>query len=591
MRGDTNFFNNTTEEFKTIYFVLKEILLSEKINKLFQDFADLVDVSITIIDLQGNVLAASNWQNICTDFHRVNDTTCKRCVESDTELANNLENGKDFTIYQCKNGLINCASPIIIKGHHVANLFIGQFFIEKPDLSFFQAQAKEFDFDEVKYMKALENVPVVSEEKSKRILSYLSGFAQLVAAMSLEKYMSEEKDKIVAKKNEELIYLNNNLENKVKEKTKEIGEECELKEFYFNSINILIVALDTNGIITMINKAGRDILGFKYDEIVGKNWFEIGVLPEDIVDDVKAYFFKIISGELELGEESYENELKSKDDKKNIFSWSNSILKRDGKIIGVLSSGINITTERRQEQVILEQSRMVAMGEMVGNIAHQWRQPLSVISTAATGMQMQKEYGLLTDKLFNESCEAINKHAQYLSKTIDDFTNFIKGDLKAVKFNLKNDSDSFLKLVDATIKNYHINVVLELQEHINIKGYPNHLIQCFINIFNNAKDALVENNSEDDRYIFITQRIIDNNVLIRFKDNAGGIPDDVLPKIFEPYFTTKHKSQGTGLGLHMTYRLIVHGMKGTIKAKNVSFEYNGKEYTGAEFIITLPIFK
>ncbi|MCK5111398.1 MAG: PocR ligand-binding domain-containing protein [Arcobacteraceae bacterium] len=589
MSDDTNFFNNTNGEFKTIYLILKEVLLSEKINKLFQDFSSLVDVSITIIDLQGNVLTSSNWQRICTDFHRVNDTTCKRCIDSDTELANNLENGKDFTIYQCKNGLINCASPIIIKGHHIANLFIGQFLIKKPDLSFFQAQAKEFDFDEVKYMEALKKVPVVSEEKSKRILSYLSGFAQLVAAMSFEKYMSEEKDKIVAKKNEELIYLNNNLENKVEEKVKQIGEECELKELYFNSVNTLIVALDTNGIITMINKAGCDILGFKYGEIVGKSWFEIGVLPEDIVDDVKAYFSKIILGELKLGEESYENELKSKDGKKNIFSWSNSLLKRDGKIIGVLSSGINITTEKRQEQVILEQSRMVAMGEMIGNIAHQWRQPLSVISTAATGMQVQKEYGLLTDKLFNESCEAINKHAQYLSKTIDDFTNFIKGDLKAVKFNLKNDSDSFLKLVDATIKNHHINVVLELQEHINIKGYPNHLIQCFINIFNNAKDALVENNSEDDRYIFITQQIVDNNVIIKFKDNAGGIPDDVLPRIFEPYFTTKHKSQGTGLGLHMTYRLIVNGMKGAIKAENVSFEYNGKEYTGAEFIITLPI--
>ena len=243
------------------------------------------------------------------------------------------------------------------------------------------------------------------------------------------------------------------------------------------------------------------------------------------------------------------------------------------------------------QQKLFKSEKLVSMGEMIGNIAHQWRQPLSIISTAATGMLVQKEFNNLTDELFTESCEAINDNSQYLSKTIDDFTNFIKGDSQLENFDLKNDTDSFLKLVNSSIKNYHLDVVLDLKEHITVNGYPNELIQCFINIFNNARDVLIEHNEEGNRYIFITQEVNDDHVIIKFKDNAGGIPKDILHRIFDPYFTTKHQSKGTGLGLHMTYKLIVEGMDGTIEANNVKYNYNEKSFIGAEFVITLPIHK
>ena len=267
-----------------------------------------------------------------------------------------------------------------------------------------------------------------------------------------------------------------------------------------------------------------------------------------------------------------------------------------GNIIGTVGSGRDITELKltqiklkQQYETIKEQSRMVSMGEMIASIAHQWRQPLSTISTVSTGMLLQKENDNLTDDFFEKSCKTINNNAQYLSKTIDDFRNFIKGDSKRIKFNLKNDIDSFLKLVDSTIKNDQINIVLNLVEEINIEGYPNELIQCFINIFNNAKDALLENNKEGDRYIFISQETINNNVVIKFKDNAGGISQNIISKIFEPYFTTKHASEGTGLGLHMAYNLIVEGMHGNLKVNNINYKYNNKEYVGAEFTISLPL--
>ena len=245
-----------------------------------------------------------------------------------------------------------------------------------------------------------------------------------------------------------------------------------------------------------------------------------------------------------------------------------------------------IIQNKQKDKILAEQAKMAAMGEMIGNIAHQWRQPLSVISTSATGMIMQKEYNIFDEDKLVETCNIINDNSQYLSRTIDDFKNFIKGERNRTIFNLKDDIESFLHLVESSIKANQIEIILDLQEDIKIDGYENELTQCFINIFNNAKDVLKEKNSEK-KLIFISTYKEQDEVFIKIKDNAGGISKDILPHVFEPYFTTKHKSQGTGLGLHITYNLIVDGMEGNIQVANKIYSYKNKKYEGAEFIITL----
>ena len=241
----------------------------------------------------------------------------------------------------------------------------------------------------------------------------------------------------------------------------------------------------------------------------------------------------------------------------------------------------------KMEQDMMRSEKMAALGEMIANIAHQWRQPLSVISTGVTGMKMQKEYGILNDEEFDKTCQAINDNAQYLSKTIDHFSDFIKGERNKVEFDLRDNINNFLTLVQGSIKIHNINIVLDLEENIKINNYPNELLQCLFNIFNNAKDALVEKKIED-KYIFISSKIKKNHVIIKIKDNAHGIANSALPHIFEPYFTTKDKSKGTGLGLNITYNLVTKGMNGSMEAYNVSFTYNKNEYTGAEFRLELP---
>jgi len=247
----------------------------------------------------------------------------------------------------------------------------------------------------------------------------------------------------------------------------------------------------------------------------------------------------------------------------------------------------NITNQKKLEKQLLKSEKMSAMGEMIGNIAHQWRQPLSVISTSATGLIMQKEFfGVLEDEKLINTCNTINENAQYLSQTIDDFRSFIKGDRKKTIFNLKDTINSFLHLIEGTIKNNNITIILDLQENVTIDGYENELKQCLINIFNNAKDALNDHNIQN-KLFFISTFNQDGKNMIFIKDNALGIPKDILPKIFEPYFTTKLDNKGTGLGLYMTYDIIVNGMNGTIEVENVDYKHKSENYTGAEFKIAL----
>ncbi|MEA3354465.1 MAG: ATP-binding protein [Campylobacterota bacterium] len=264
--------------------------------------------------------------------------------------------------------------------------------------------------------------------------------------------------------------------------------------------------------------------------------------------------------------------------------------KADEKQIGetlILITYIDITDLKDKENMIFEQSKMVSMGEMIMNIAHHWRQPLSVISTAASGMKVKKEYGMLEDEEFYSNCDAIDENAQYLSKTIEDFKKFIVNDHEKVDFLFDDIISEVFELVDASVKSNNIKIVTDLQEGIKLYGNTTDLMQCIINIYNNANDALL-NIDKEKRFIFLDLKQYDNEVKLIIKDNAGGIPEDILPKIFEPYFTTKHQSQGTGMGLSAVYSTI-RSMDGTITAKNNKFIYESEEFTGAEFIITFSI--
>ncbi|MEA3289664.1 MAG: PAS domain-containing sensor histidine kinase [Campylobacterota bacterium] len=251
-----------------------------------------------------------------------------------------------------------------------------------------------------------------------------------------------------------------------------------------------------------------------------------------------------------------------------------------------VSAIIDLTQVKEQEELLFQQSKMATMGEMLENIAHQWRQPLSVISTSATGIKVQKEYGISNEKEEIEALDTINKSVQHLSNTIDDFRSFFKADKEKEQFKICDAFKKTEELMSSKLKNRNINIVKDEQD-ITLLGYENELIQAFMNIINNAKDAL-EESEQDNKTIFFTLKENQNNAIITIKDNAGGIPQDVLPNIFNEHFTTKGDKDGTGIGLYMT-KMIIDKITGTIQAANETYEYNGKTYTGAVFTIKIPL--
>jgi signal transduction histidine kinase len=249
---------------------------------------------------------------------------------------------------------------------------------------------------------------------------------------------------------------------------------------------------------------------------------------------------------------------------------------------------IDISDIKRKEALLAEQTKLAAMGEMIGNIAHQWRQPLNIISVISSGTRLKKEMDLLTDDMLVDALKTISETTEHLSNTIDVFKDFLKENKEKSLFNLSQNIMNNISLIDTILNENEIEIDLDLDDSIYIYNFANEFSQAFINILHNASDAIAFKLKKGSlKIIKITTKQLDGHAIIEIADNAGGINSEIINKIFEPYFTTKHKFQGTGLGLYMTHKIIQESMKGKINVSNNTFTYKTQECFGALFKITL----
>jgi len=243
---------------------------------------------------------------------------------------------------------------------------------------------------------------------------------------------------------------------------------------------------------------------------------------------------------------------------------------------------------KSKEALLIEQSKMAAMGEMIGNIAHQMKQPLNLISTIASSIKLDKAFGELKEDSIEKSMDEITASTKHLSSTIDDFRDFFKPDKMLVETNIKDVFQRAYKLTNAQFNIGSITVVEEIENGL-IKVFDNELLQVILNIFNNARDELIKKDINFKRYLFINAYFQRDQLYITIKDNAGGIKEDILNKVFDAYFTTKRDDKGTGIGLYMSKQIIENNLKGSINVANEEFIYEDENYKGASFIIKLPI--
>ena len=239
----------------------------------------------------------------------------------------------------------------------------------------------------------------------------------------------------------------------------------------------------------------------------------------------------------------------------------------------------------RKDRLLSQQQKMVSMGQMIENIAHQWRQPLSLITTSVSGIKIKKQINDLDDEFLYKTLDSILNTSKYLSNTIDDFRYFFKPQKEREDFYLEKCCNKTIELINPNFISQNIKIIYKI-ENIKVSGYETELIQVLINILNNSKDALLSVDN-DEKFIFIDIFKKDDKAIIEINDNAGGMDEKIVDKVFEPYFTTKHQSQGTGIGLFMCREIINKHMNGHIDISNVNFEFNNKNYKGALVKITL----
>jgi C4-dicarboxylate-specific signal transduction histidine kinase len=359
--------------------------------------------------------------------------------------------------------------------------------------------------------------------------------------------------------------------NEVKEEIEEKNEELQL----LLNTTMEAIILFKDDIIIDCNQIAIDLFNYSSkDDLINKNLNNF-ILNKKILE--KIHDKPIEANVLRENKSSFKALLNIKD---------TTIKTKNFKILTI----IDISDIRRKENLLAEQSKLAAMGEMIGNIAHQWRQPLNIISITASGTRIKKELDILSDQILDDSLKQILDTTEHLSNTIDVFKDFLKEDKEKSLFNLSQNINNNLSLIETILNENLIKLDLELDHNIYVYNFSNEFSQALINILHNASDALKNNLKDHElRLIKITTKQVNNNAIIEILDNAGGINKEIITKVFEPYFTTKHKYQGTGLGLYMTHKIIKMSMKGRISVSNKKFAFKDTSYRGAFFKITLAI--
>lgn len=249
-----------------------------------------------------------------------------------------------------------------------------------------------------------------------------------------------------------------------------------------------------------------------------------------------------------------------------------------------------VAQNRKKDIIMFQQARFASLGEMLNNIAHQWRQPLGSITMIIQSFQTKMSLGKLTESFINEKVNDALLLANNMSNTLDDFKNFFSPDKVKSTFNLEKCIEHSIELSKYLLVKENINIQLLIKDDIKLNTYYNELSHVFLNIISNSKDALCSNVDKNDRILKIMVNKYKKNVIVNILDNGGGIPLDILPKVFEPYYTTKYKSAGTGIGLYMSKQIIEKHMNGQISCKNIIHKMkNDKVFNCSLFTIKIPL--
>lgn len=379
---------------------------------------------------------------------------------------------------------------------------------------------------------------------------------------------------IIVKENlkSSLEELNSTLEDEVARQVGEVTKSTILFKTIFNTVEDSIAIVDLNSNILVVNDTFEKFTNRSKDFIYTQSLLDLA--DQEMENKIKKVFDVVIKkGSYRLKDQRYVRA----DEKVFYFNLTLDLMPDKNTI---LFTAKDITQEKEyelerveQENILLQHSRMAQMGEMISMIAHQWRQPLSAIASTASNLKLM----LMLESLDFSSKEAIEESREYLTKrldnvdeyvsslttTIDDFRNFYKPNKKPITTSLKSIVEKSLNIIEAALEVDKIKVVKEYDNVENMEIFDSEMMQVVLNILKNSQDNFNEKKIENP-YI----KIVIEGKTISFYDNGGGIPEDIIPSVFDPYFSTKSEKNGTGLGLHMSKIIVEEHHKGNLSVKN-----------------------
>jgi PAS domain S-box-containing protein len=286
------------------------------IQELMNEFYQITQVGMAILDLKGNVLVATGWQDICVNFHRRHPQTLKNCIESDLFLTRNVK-AVEYLIYKCKNNMWDIITPISLDGIHIANLFLGQFFFEDevPDQTIFLSQAEHYGFDKQAYLDALQKVPRWSREKVNHVMAFYTRFADLVGRLSYSKI-------------------------KMRKTMEELHISRAFQDTFINTIPVPIFYKDVSGSYRVVNKTFLDFMGMEVGQVLGKTVYDLPI-DKELVDCCHKTDLEVMQG---CSPQVYESKMKHADGSlHDVIFYKSAFTGTDGSVGGIIGTMLDIT--------------------------------------------------------------------------------------------------------------------------------------------------------------------------------------------------------------------------------------------------------
>lgn len=549
-------------------YTLQDLLDIPTIQSLLDSLDEINKLPSAILDIDGNILTATSWQDICTKFHRLNYDIEKRCRESDTRVKINVGETVSHVIYPCPMGLIDAASPIIVEGQHLGNVFIGQLLIEQPDEMYFIEQARQYGFDGDQYLEALKKVPLCSEEHLRVNLNFISNFVQVLAEEGLKNRRQLETESALQEHEQRL--------NAIFE-TSEAG----------------IIVVSPLGVITFANRRMASMFGLPLDELLGTHYVDY-----------------IHESEKQAGIECMQQIIKGKKTSIELIRhyvrkdgtdfWGNLTGTRFENIDGGMRDQIIVIsdiTERKRvedekrslEQQLQQAQKLESLGVLAGGIAHDFNNLLTIIRgnvfLAKSDQEKANDYLTNVEAAVDRAAGLCQQMMAYAGKA-----SFTKS-----RINLVFLVDEMVKLLKSTLPQ---NAAIKFEfpaDTINISGDSNQINQIIMNLVINASEAIDTAQGEINVVLKAHEITSDhpetdylgNSIrkgfyaCLEITDNGGGMDEETQKKIFEPFYTTKFVGRGLGMS----------AVLGIVASHNGSIQLKSETGKGTSFNVLIPIYQ